>query len=41
LTAADLAYYWASDIRFDTSGDNKAAIIMDQYTTGIIPKKFS
>ena len=45
-TDADLAYYWASDIRFDTSGDNKfsdnglkAAIIKGQYTTGIIPKK--
>ena len=45
-TRADLAYYWASDIRFDTSGDNKfsdnglkGAIIMGQYTTGIIPKK--
>ena len=45
-TDADLAYYWASDIRFDTFGDNKfadngskAAIIKGQYTTGIITKK--
>ena len=45
-TDAELAYYWASDINFATSGDNKladnglkAAIIKGQYTTGIIPKK--
>ena len=44
--AAELAYYWPSDISFATSGDNKfadnglkAAIIKVQYTTGIIPKK--
>ena len=47
-TDAELAYYWASDISFDTSGNNKfaasglkAAIIMGQYTTVIIPKTFS
>ena len=47
-TDADLAYYWASDIRFDTSSDNKfadnglkAAIIKGQYTMGIIPYIFS
>ena len=40
-TDAELAYYWASDINFATSGDNKfadnglnAAIINGQYTTG-------
>ena len=46
-TDAELAYYWASDISFDTSGNNKfadsglkAAIIMGQYTIGIIPDIF-
>ena len=48
LTRADLAYYWASDIRFDTSGQNKfadyglkAAMINGQYTIRIIPYIFS
>ena len=43
--AAELAYYWPSDISFATSGDNKfadnglkAAIIKGQYAIGIIPK---
>ena len=47
-TDADLAYYWASDISFAPSSDNKfadnglkATIIMGQYTTVIIPKSFS
>ena len=46
--AAELAYYWPSDISFATSGDNKfadnglkAAIIKGQYTMGIIPYIFS
>ena len=45
-SAAELTYYWASDISFATSRDNKfpdnglkAAIIKGQYTIGIIPKK--
>ena len=46
-TDADLAYYWASDIRFDTFGDNKftdnglkASIINGQYTTDNILNLF-